>query len=100
MQPARGEPGRNGYHRPLESFDLIVAVAANYAPGPFRRRDPPRPAMAPLLSSRGQNKLITAPRDGHFRRPRLALTVGEPYPTNWRARSLCYALGIRNEARG
>src|ERR1700674_3493521 len=40
MQPARGEPGRNGYHRPLEFFDLIVAAAANFAPGPFRRRDP------------------------------------------------------------
>jgi hypothetical protein len=23
MQPARGEPGGNGYHRPLKFFDLI-----------------------------------------------------------------------------
>jgi hypothetical protein len=45
MQPARGEPGRNGYHRPLEFFDIIVAAAANFAPGPFRRRDLPHPAL-------------------------------------------------------
>ena len=45
MQPARGEPGRNGHHRPLEFVDLIVAAAANFAPGSFRRRDLPHPAL-------------------------------------------------------
>jgi hypothetical protein len=31
MQSARGEPGRNGCHRPLEFFNLIVAPTANFA---------------------------------------------------------------------